>query len=216
MRIIDLDSWPRKQHFQFFQSRRNPLLSVTAPVEVKTLLDFRKKQGAAARRFTDCIYYAIMRSVNAVPEFRMRIVDLRPVEFERIDAGFTYRPSDSALHYNCVAAFDEDFSVFSANIQKAREKADAYPTLTPKGAEGQNLIYMTCLPDIAFTSFSNPWGDPWSDTVPRIAFGKADAKSRAMPVAIEALHSFIDGSHLSAFLLRMSEILEHPADFFSK
>lgn len=161
------------------------------------------------------MYYAIMNSVNTVSEFKMRIIDLRPVEFEIIDAAFTYVAASSQLHSNCIAEYCDDFSLFRENVQAARERADVRPTLCPERCESQALVYMTCLKDVAFTSFGNPWGDPWVDTVPRVAFGKVDPQTKKMPVSIEALHSFIDGVHIAAFLRRFEEIVSDPAAHYA-
>ena len=215
MRPIDLDTWDRREHFRFFQERRNPCLAITVRVDAGRLLDHRRGLDRPGR-LSDRLAYCAARAANHVPEFRQRLVDLRPVEFEQVDAGFTYVPRGRTLHANCVAAYDPDFAVFSARVQAARELADAAPTLTPAGAEGQGLIYVTVAPWLAFTAFSNPWGDPWTDSVPRVAFGRIDPDSRRLPVAIEALHSFIDGRHMAAFVDGLSALLDDPAGTFGE
>lgn len=215
MHPIDVASWPRKAHFEFFQNRKNPCLSVTAPVDAGNLLRSRAAQGPAKPRFTDCIYHAIMTGVNAIPEFRMRLVDKKPVMFPTVDAAFTYIPVGGELHANCIAAYAPDFPVFRRNVQAARDAADAAPTLAPEGCASRGLVYLTCLPDIAFTALTNPWDDPWTDSVPRIAVGKADPGTGTMPVAVEALHSFIDGKHVTEFLSRLAAILARPEASFT-
>lgn len=215
MMLIDMDTWPRKEHFAFFQNRRNPCFSITFPVNVRNLLRFRAAQGNEKKRFTDYVYHAVMTSANAVPEFRMRLVDKKPVIFPVVDAAFTYLPRDRDLHANCISAYDAAFSVFSRNIQAARNAADASPTLAPEGCESQGLIYLTCVSDIPFTAVTNPWDDPWTDSVPRIALGMADPAAGTMPVSVEALHSFIDGRHVAAFLKCLSGILETPETSFA-
>jgi len=215
MRYIDIDTWDRKQHFMFFQPRRNPCMGVTSQVSVENLASFRTKCGEARPRLSDCLYYAIMKSVNSVPELRLRLVDLRPVAFDAVDAGFTYLPQGGTLHCNCVAAYDASFALFAQRLQQARTAADAAPTLTPPGAESQGLVYMSNLPDVAFTALSNPWGDPWQDSVPRVAFGKIDARLMTMPVALEALHSFVDGKHVGLFFEHLQAVLGEPERAFS-
>jgi chloramphenicol O-acetyltransferase type A len=215
MRFIDMDTWPRKAHFEFFQNRKNPCFSLAFPVDVANLLRFRASRGEAKRRFTDYVYHAVMASVNAIPEFRMRLVDTKPVLFSKVDSAFTYLPKGRDLHANCIAAYDPAFSAFSRNVQAARDAADAAPTLAPEGCASQGLVYLTCLPDIAFTALTNPWDDPWTDSVPRIAVGKADPAAGTMPVSVEVLHSFIDGRHVAAFLKGLSGILETPETSFA-
>lgn len=215
MKSIDIDTWQRREHFTFFQASMNPCLCITAHVDVSKIIHFRKEQGEQRHRFTDCIYYAIMKSANTIPEFRMRIVDRRPVEFEIVDTSFTYVPKASQLHSNCVSKYSDDFPVFIDNIQKSRDDADECPTLCPDGGESQALIYMSCLQDVSFTSFNNPWGDPWVDSVPRVVFGKVDQDTKKMPVSIEALHSFIDGMHVTLFLRCFEEIVNDPSVYYA-
>jgi chloramphenicol O-acetyltransferase type A len=215
MQHIEMDDWPRKAHFEFFQNRKNPCLSITAPVGVAGLLRYRAAQAPPKKRLTDYLYHAIMTAINAIPEFRMRLVDNKPVIFSRVDSAFTYIPRGRDLHANCIAAYDPAFSVFSSHVQAARDAADAAPTLAPEGCQSQGLIYLTCLPDIPFTAITNPWDDPWSDSVPRIAVGMADPAAGTMPVAVEALHSFIDGKHAAAFLKGLGALLAHPESSFA-
>ena len=208
MKFLD-DSWERSEHFSFFQSRKNPCFSISFSANVAHLYDLKKQHGF---RFTDCLYFAAMLAVNGVAGFRQRIVNLRPVEFESVDAAFTYIPKGRSLHCNCVAKFDHKFSVFSSNISTARASADQKPTLCPEGGDAQSLIYFSCLPDIPILSVTNPWGDPWVDSVPRILFGKMDSGN--LTVSIEALHSFIDGIHLAEFYKLFTQILESPQEYF--
>ena len=192
MKFLDA-SWERNEHFSFFQSRKNPCFSISFSVNVANTYAFKMQHGY---RLTDCLYFAAMLAANRVNSFRQRIVDLRPVEFESIDAAFTYIPKGRTLHCNCVAKFDAKFSVFSSNISAA-----------------QSLIYFSCVPDIPILSATNPWGDPWVDSVPRFLFGKMD-DSGSTTMAIEALHSFIDGVHLTEFYKLFTQITESPQQYF--
>ena len=210
MKLLD-DSWKRNEHFSFFQSRRNPCFSISFLANVTNLCALKTQNGF---RFTDCIYFAAMLAANGVAGFRQRIVNLRPVEFESIDAAFTYIPKGRSLHCNCVAKFDNNFSVFSDNISAARASADQRPTLCPEGGDVQSLIYFSCVPDIPILSATNPWGDLWVDSVPRFLFGKFDTSGNNT-VSIEALHSFIDGTHLAEFYRLFTQILESPQEYFS-
>jgi len=196
---IDMTSWNRREHFAFFQGRRNPLVCVTAPVDAGGIVAFRKDRGAARPKFTDCLYYAVMTAVNAIPEFRMRLVGRQPVIFGKIDAAFTHTPKGRELHANVVAPYDADFKTFEVNMRAGREASDARPTLAPDGGDSQGLVYLSSTPGIAFTAASNPWGDPWEDSVPRVLAGKIDPETNKIPISVEALHSFIDGRHLEAF-----------------
>lgn len=217
--VVDLATWERAEHFRFFQRLPRPQVSFTAPVAVHALLAHRAAQrpsdggAAGGYRLTDAVYFGVMRAVNAVEEFRTRLERGHPVVYDRIDAGFTYVPAGRRLHANCVARYAPEFAAFRANVDAARAAADTAPTLSPPGAEHPALVYMSCVPGLAFTSFTNPWGDPATDSVPRIVFGKA--QDGVIPVAVEALHSLMDGAHIQAFYAELAAVLAAPETYFT-
>lgn len=216
---LDMKKWDRAEHFRFFNRLDHPNYSLCAPIDVTGLWSFRQKMKNGNRiiRLSDMIYYAATKAANSIDEMRMRIVDGVPVIFKRIDMGFTHIPDGLTLHANCVASYDPQFSKTEQAINKARQESDHNPTLSPEGAEGQNLFYFSIMPDIPFTTATNPWGNPEEDSVPRILFGKISEKEdkREMPVSVEALHSFVDGLHMGQFYKRMQEICDNPQQHFN-
>lgn len=220
MTRIDLKTWERTEHFNFFQSMHKCNYGTTVQQDVTELLAYRNSSGKTGRklRFSDIIYFLAMKAVNKVPELRTRIVEENPVLFNVVHPAFTYIPKGRNLHANVVAAYAETCSGQSANFESARQCADETPTLTPKGGDGQNLIYLSIVSGVAFSSASNPWGDCSCDSVPRILFGQihetGDGK-KMLPVAIELLHSLADGQHLAEFYRLFGAMCENPADYLS-
>ena len=47
MRIIDLESFPRRSHFEFFKSYAYPYVGITANVDVTNLYDSAKAKGGS-------------------------------------------------------------------------------------------------------------------------------------------------------------------------
>ncbi|MGE4552654.1 MAG: CatA-like O-acetyltransferase [Desulfovibrionaceae bacterium] len=219
MHVIDLETWERREHFAMFQGERSCNYGVTVPVEATALLARRRERKAAGRPvpLSACLYYALTRAANAVPELRTRLVDRRPVQFDRVDAAFTHIPPGRSLHANVLAAYDDDFAAFAANVAAAEAAVAAAPTLFPPGAQRQDLIYLTIVPWFSFTDLVSPWGDCWTDSVPRLSVGRAADDGRLgpagrsfLPVTLEALHSLADGIHLAAFYDRLQELLDAP------
>ncbi len=219
MKKIDTAHWDRKEHFRFFQDRQRPQVEVTARLDISGAVAWRRGLAERERpRLSDMLYFLASRAANGIREFRTRIVDRQPVEFSRVHLGFTYRPAGRGLHANCLAAYSEDFSETVQRISAARQEADQRPTLTPAGAEGQDLLYFSILPGLAFSSVSNPWDDPWTDSVPRIIFGKVVETVpgvHEVPVSVEALHSLVDGVHIERFLAAMAALAAAPGATFA-
>lgn len=148
------------------------------------------------------LYYLATHAANQISEFRTRIIDGKPAIFDVIYPAFTYIPKGRRLHANCLCCLGKNYVETAANIEIARQKADKKPTLTPVGSDKPNLFYFSVVNDVAFTSVSNPWGSCNTDSIPRINFGQVtenETGNQIMPVAVEALHSFIDGRNLGDF-----------------
>ena len=222
MHVIDLETWERREHFDFFMHQASCNYGVTAPVEATRLFERRRELGAAGRHaaLSTALYYACTRAINTVPELRTRLVDRAPVQFDRVDLGFTHIPAGRTLHSNIVVTLDEDFAAFERGVAQAIARNDAAPTLTPAGSDRPDLIYITIVPWFTFTGLVSPWGDSWLDSVPRLSVGRASddglfgpAGRTFLPVTLEALHSLADGIHLAAFYQAFQALLDAPEDW---
>lgn len=222
MHVIDLETWERREHFEFYMRQANCHYGVTAAMEATRLLARRRALKAAGRApaLSTCLYYALARAANAVPQLRTRIVDRRPVQYDRVDAAFTHIPAGRALYANVVAPWDEDFAVFVRGEAEAVARTEASPSLHPTGGGRPDLFYMTIVPWFAFTGLESPWGESWTDSVPRLSVGRACDDGRLgpagrsfLPVSIEALHSLADGIHLAQFYEVLQGLLDAPEEW---
>lgn len=208
MKKIDISTWERKEHFELFQNMLRPQVSVTVELDVTEHFKWRRTVPVKPR-FSASLYHAVATAVNGIKEFRYRIVDREVVLYDTIHTGFTYMPKDRLLHANCFAPYVADFEAYAAHCEVATAEADRAPTLFPLSGRGQEVIYLSMNPAVTFTALVNPWGDPWEDTVPRFVFGKIHERAgrSLLPMGIEALHSFVDGIHISQLLEQVGERL---------
>ena len=75
-----------------------------------------------------------------------------------------------------------------------------------------DLLFMTGLPWVSFTSMLHPIHMHPADSVPRIAWGKFfDQEGRTrMPVAVQVHHALMDGLHIGRYYQRIQEHFDHP------
>ena len=97
MKIIDLETYPRKSHYEFFKSVAYPYVGLTANVDVTNLLAFAKKAGGSG--FLACLW-AAANAANRVPQLRQRIVNDTIVEFDHCDSAHTVALEDTTF-CNC-------------------------------------------------------------------------------------------------------------------
>ncbi|MCQ2378643.1 MAG: CatA-like O-acetyltransferase [Victivallaceae bacterium] len=189
-KIIDIANWKRRELFTFFRKFDRQCVQVDAEVEAQALYDYAKKNGES---FFLLALYAIARAANAVPEFRYRMLDGSPVEFERIDVMTPVIGPDD-LYRNVSCECTPDFRSFKAKFipiaEAAKKSAASIPERTP------DFICASCLPWLHFSAISQA-GRSGDEDIPVMAWGKLE--NGKIPVNVQVNHSFVDGLHICRF-----------------
>ena len=91
MRTIDIETWPRRRHFELFSTWAHPHFNMSAHVDVAPLHAAAKRRGVS---FTVAVVYAITRAANDIPEFRYRIRGAEVVEHDTVHPSITVMGED--------------------------------------------------------------------------------------------------------------------------
>ena len=166
MRMIDLETWPRRDHFETFSKMDFPHFSLTVTVELTSFYRYLKQRGVS---FTIGMMYLAAKTANQIPEFRYRIRGESVVEHEVIHPSSTILTDDNLFTF-CSVRYAEDFQDFATRAATKIAAAKSTPDLDDSNWE-DTLLFMTSLPWISFTSMHHP-NISASDSVPRIAWGK--------------------------------------------
>jgi len=207
MRYLDMETWPRREHYKLFSGFNHPHFGLCANVDVTALRRFVRQHGHS---FAVAVVYLIARAANAIPEFRMRIRDGKVVEHECVDPSFTIQAEHELFSF-CTIGYVEDFAAFAASVAQQMAYEKAHPRLENEGAR-DDLLYMTAMPWVSFTGFLHPMQQHPADSIPRFAFGKifGDHNLRQMPLSVQGHHAVMDGLHIGKFYTQMQEHLSHP------
>lgn len=117
-RVIDLENYPRRRVFDAFKDREIPTYSITSLVNITEFKPFAKELGHG---FFVPFSFLLSKAVNAVPEFRQRIVDGKIREFERVHPA---TPSFSRIEPSLFALpFISMHSPSTAPMPKSRSVA---------------------------------------------------------------------------------------------
>jgi len=180
MRKIDLQSWPRQEHFNLFRQFNHPHFGMCANMDVTAFLPMIK-----ARRYslTVTVAYVIARASNSIRAFCRRIREDDVVEHEIVHPSFTILVDDELFSF-CSVEYQRDYEAFACGAAQAIAEVRARPSL--KIPERDDLLYMSVIPWVSFTSFMHPMQYHPQDSVPRFAWGKIfDQGGRLqMPVAM--------------------------------
>ena len=195
MKKINISAWNRKQHFNHFNALADPYFGVTIPFDVSNAYKKSKDTGSS---FFAIYLHSCMKAINAVENFKYRIIDNEVFECDAIHASSTLLRADNTFGFSFIN-FTENFNEFNANIQKEKQRINETTDLYPP-VNGLNCIHCSALPWFSFTSQKEPFSGT-KDSVPKLAFSKTykEKESLLMNVGISANHALIDGYHVGQF-----------------
>ena len=207
MRYLDMETWSRREHFGLFNAFEHPHFGITANVDLTAFYPVVKQRGIS---FTVAMVYMISRASNAIAEFRYRIRAGKVVEHEIVHPSFTILVDEDVFSF-CTIDYVEDFLEFAAIAAKGIEDVKEHLTLEDEPGR-DDLLFMTAIPWVAFTSFRAPMPLHPGDSIPRYAWGKffQDGDSLKMPLCVEVHHALIDGAHIGKFYTTVQDYLQQP------
>jgi len=207
MRFIDSATWYRRQHFTFFKNMDDPHFSLCAPVDVTALRRVVTQRGVS---FNVAVVYALARTANGIDEFRTRIRGEQVVEHDVVHPSSTVMAKGGLFGF-CHFPYDPAFSTFDTNAQKRIKAAQQAPQLYDDPSR-DDLLFMTAIPWVSFTSFTHPVHLSPADSVPRMAWGKffEQGDRLKMPVSVRGHHALMDGAHAGRYFEALQALLDQP------
>jgi chloramphenicol O-acetyltransferase type A len=207
MHEVDLRNWPRRKHFDLFSNFNHPHFNMCANME---LTKFRQQIKNGGGSFTIAFVYVIARAANAIAEFRQRIRGDKVVEHDLVDPALTILV-DNDLFSFCTIPYCEGYADFAEGARAEIDHVRKQPSLENEPGR-DDLLFMTALPWVAFTSFTHPMQLHPADSIPRFAWGKFFQEGREVkiPLSVQGHHAVMDGIHMAKFYARLEEYLQHP------
>ena len=205
MKRIDLETFPRRSHFEFFKSYAYPYMGITANVDVTNLYKAAKELGGSPFL---AFLWAAANAANSVPELRQRIVDDGIVEYDHCDTAHTVALPDGTFvncQTDCRRSFVE-FQTYGVDCQESAKKRHGF---VQPGEDETRLIFVSSTPWVTFTQVIQPTPIP-ADSNVRIVFGKFFEQNgrKLMPVNIQANHALVDGLHVGQFFQKFQELAD--------
>ena len=207
MRTIQLDGWPRKEHYLFFQEFDYPYFSLCADMDISLLLPRIKESKIS---FTAVIMYLISRVANGIPEFRQRVREEDPVEHPVVHPSATILSQDDLFTF-CTVFYEPDFKSFIRAAAEEIALVKEQPSLEEK-IQDDSMLFMSSIPWVSFTSFQHPLKLNPADSVPRFAWGKfrEERDKMVMPLSVQGHHALMDGLHAGLFYQEFQKLLDEP------
>ena len=208
MRTINLNTWPRREHFRVFNALDYPHFNLCVNMDITAFYPAVKERGIS---LTVATVFVLARAANAIPEFRYRIRGGEVVEHEIAHPSITILTTGDLFSF-CTIEYTEDFSIFAKRTAEQRAYLREHATLEDEPGR-DDLLFMTGIPWVSFTSFVHPIHLYPVDSVPRFAWGKffeEGSKFLKMPLSVQVHHALMDGIHVGRFYGKVQEYLHQP------
>ena len=203
MKKIDINSWKRKEIFDFFSSVACPYYSVTFTVDVSRVYSFVRQHGLS---FYYCMCWLCTEAANRVEAFRYLIRGGEIYRLEKRHPSFTDLRKGEELFYIVTLPMQEDVESF---CREAAAKSAAQTSFIDMSSETEELLYLSCLPKVSLTSLTNEHDSGKDDAIPRIAWGKYREVNgrKELGLSLEVNHRFIDGVHIGRFAEELESLI---------
>ena len=205
-RYLDIDSWKRRSHFEFFKDFEQPFFGLCTDLDVSAVYE-QTSQKQASSFFLTCLYLSIKAS-NEIEAFRYRRRDDAVLVHDVIHGSSTVLRDDRTFgfaYFDYLPDFDRFMTEASKTLALARTKTGE---LDPR-PDQDDLIHYSVIPWVSFSGLMHARRIPSEESVPKIVFGKHYLRegTRRMPISIEVHHSLMDGLEVGQFLKRYQELL---------
>ena len=212
MKIIDLEHWKRRDHFNLYRNLDFPYLNITTNVNISKLFIWSKNNQIS---MFSCIAYLTSRAANSIPELRLRIRGEQVVEHSVVHPSFTVLTDDETFGFATIQ-YSPNFSTFQQNVAKGIEATKQDPSIHDEPGR-DDMVFLTTFPWASFTQITHPVSINPPDSFPRITWGKyfEQGDQHFMPLSLFANHALVDGLHVGRFFEFVQTWMNQPEQLLS-
>lgn len=206
MQIVEKESWPRREVYEFFAGMSHPFYALTFPVDVTPLRAWCKERGLS---FYAAMVYGATKAMERVDAFLYKDRGEQIVKVDRLVPSFTdLHPGSEQFHIVTLEAGDNlaDF------CRRARAKSAAQTVFISESGPWapDELVYFSCLPWFPLTAATNERDADPSDSIPRVTWGRWEERDgrTLLSLSLELNHRLLDGAHVGRFYAELNAWLQ--------
>ncbi|NFS94181.1 chloramphenicol acetyltransferase [Clostridium botulinum] len=210
MKLIDIENWKRKDHYNFFRQVDYPHFNICGNTDITKFYKYIKENELP---FFISILYASTKTANSIKEFKLRIRGDKVIEHETVNPSFTIITDEEVFSF-CRSNYTDNFNEFKTNTLKEIEKVKNNISIEDEPGQ-DDLLYITSIPWVSFTNITHPIQMNPVDSIPRIAWGKyfEEGGNIKLPISVDVHHALVDGVHIGQYFNIIQEIIDNPAKY---
>ena len=210
---IDMNTWPRREHFHYFAHMAPTGYSLTAEVDVTRLRAALKRREL---KFYPAYLWLVTHSLNAQEAFRLAEKEGVLGVYDTLTPLYAVFHRDDKTFSMQWTAFDEDFAAFYRGWIRDQERyGENHGFLARRDAlPPENAYTVSCMPWVSFRHFAVHSYDSKAYYFPSVEAGRFEEWDgrTILPLSITCHHAATDGWHVKGFL----EQLQREADGFEE
>jgi chloramphenicol O-acetyltransferase type A len=206
--FLDIDSWDRKTHFEFYSTFDDPFYNMCVELDVTAVLAYSQQHSLSF--FHICLYLCIT-AANQTKEFRYRLRGEKVLVHDIIHPSCTLLNDNNTFSF-CDFATVDKFVEFDRLAIQAKQHSSLPCTKANLGDVRDDLIYFSVIPWVSFKTFTHPKKGGAMNAIPNIGIGKYFAQGDAfkLPLSVEVNHMCVDGYHLGQFFQALQSLFDTP------
>ena len=208
-RELDIGSWERREHFEYYSKIATPHYCVAFNVDVTNLLQFTRKNHTS---FYYSLIYLCTQSLNSIEEFLLEIKDNRVFQVERRVPCFTDLKKGATSFHMVSLPCEGDIVQFAERARKESAE-NPLPVNALEGLGEPQIIY-SCIPwaDLTMCTNERDYSDPKlkDDTAPILVWGKYPQQGDRYRInmTLDVNHRLIDGYFVGLFVQKLESLIE--------
>lgn len=208
--LIDLSTWPRREHFEHYRHAVPCTYSLTTEIDVTAFVRALKEHG---RKTYVAQVWALATVVNRHPEFRLCLTSAgEPATWPVVHPAFTVFNAETET-FACVwTPYEADFAAFHRSATETIDRYRSATGLFPQGNPPANTFDVSSVPWTSFTGFTLHIRDGWEHMAPIFTLGRFTEQNDRMllPLALQIHHAAADGFHAARLVNEFQELLADP------
>lgn len=207
---VDLGSWPRRQHFDFYLNTTPCTYAITVHIDVTRFVETLRCTPWSAYVSQGWVLATV---VNRYDEFRMTLLESRqPGIWPEVHPSFTVLNPAQDTFAVVAVPYDPDFAAFHERAAALMDTARGTTEMFPQGPLLPNVFDISSVPWAHFTGFQLNIRDGWDHFAPIFTIGKyaRDAEKTVMPLAVQIHHAVADGFHVARMINEVQKLFTTP------
>lgn len=202
-KIIDLESYQRKEYFMHYTKYIPCTYSVTCKIDVTNI------KHKELRFYPACIF-AITSTVNMYEEFKTAYNSNNElVVYNDMVPCYTVFNSEIETFFNLWTIFNNNINEFIKSYNEDIIKYKNSKVMNPKENMPENIFPISALPLLHFEGFNLNLLKGYNYLLPIFTIGKYENINGRyiMPLSVQVHHGVCDGFHVSRFITTLQEII---------